>query len=101
MSEKRYQMYHRYNHKFTPPLEERICVWFEWSGPITPENQDQFQEAKTKAFTRQIPLSWRNPFSQKQKDNIALGEKYSPELAWSTIMEDGDGGEANTPVFNR
>ena len=98
---KYYQMFHRYNFQITPPLEERVCVWFEWNGEVNDENLEEFEEVIYDALTKQQPPSWKLPFGQGQKKNMALGDKHHPELSWSTTMTCGDSVKVETPIFVR
>lgn len=97
------QLYHRYNHKFKPIIEEKIYVWFEWNvdDQKNINRPDSFQEAKDQAYHEQRPSSWGIPLKGSQKENMALGAKHDPELSWSTIMECGVAYEFTTPVYKR
>lgn len=86
---KYFQMYHRFNYEFDPPLEEKICIWLEWNRPITDANCNKFDIAMQKAMWEQCPESWKSHkfFGDSQDENIALSNKHTPELSWSSVME--------------
>ncbi len=93
------QVYIRYNIEFKPMIEEKICIWFEWEGEITGDNEEKFDEAMDEAYEKQRPPSWKLPFGMSQRDNMALGKKHSPELSWSTVMTEGTPIKFDTPIF--
>lgn len=96
---KHYQMFHRFNFQVKLRLEERVCVWFEWDGEINDDNVDQFEKVMYDALSKQQPPSWKLPFDNSQRKNIALGNKHHPELSWSTVMICEGSGNFETPVF--
>ena len=96
---KYYQMFHRFNFQTTPQLEERVWVWFEWDGEVNDDNHEQFEEVMYAALYKQRPPSWKLPFGNSQKKNMALGDKHHPELSWSSVMTCGDSVKVETPIF--
>ena len=104
---KYFQIYHRFNYKFDPPLEERLCVWLEWNEILEDENLHTFADAMNKAMWEQCTKSWKSEWmTQSQDENIEQGNAHSPELDWSSVMQCGHSfkdhathGKFKTPIY--